>query len=96
MYIIVSIIFLLLLITTYYCIKFALIIIKVQETIEESLDILDKSYNKFNKILDIPIFYNSPEVKSVIAEIEYSRDSLLYIANQLVGKNEIEKEEDFE
>lgn len=96
MYIVMSIIFLLLLITTYYCIKFALIIIKVQETIEESLDILDSSYNKFNKILDIPIFYNSPEVKSVIAEIEHSRDSLLYIANQLVGKNEVEKEEEFE
>lgn len=77
----------------YYCIKFALVIIKTQEVIEESLDIIDEKYNRLNKILEIPIFYNSPEVKSVIAEIQDTRDVLLYIANQLVKDKKTLEEE---
>ena len=77
----------------YYCIKFALVIIKMQEAIEESLDIIDEKYNRLNKILEIPIFYNSPEVKSVIAEIQDTRDVLLYIANQLVKDKKTLEEE---
>lgn len=77
----------------YYCIKFALVIIKMQEAIEDSLDIIDEKYNNLNKILEIPIFYNSPEVKSVIAEIQDTRDVLLYIANQLVKDKKTLEEE---
>lgn len=77
----------------YYCIKFALIIIKMQEVIEDSLDIIDEKYNNLNKILEIPVFYNSPEVKSVIAEIQDTRDALLYIANQLVKDKKTLEEE---
>ena len=82
----------------YYCIKFALIIIKVQEALEDSLDIIDNKYSSLSKILEIPIFYNSPEVKLAITEIEDTRDSLLYIANQLTSnlKKYKEEEEDFD
>jgi len=79
----------------YFCIKFALIILNIQETIEDSLDILDEKYNKISKILEIPVFYNSPEVKSAINEIEDAREALLYIANQLTN-NKNKEEEDFE
>ena len=65
----------------------------MQEAIEESLDIIDEKYNRLNKILEIPIFYNSPEVKSVIAEIQDTRDVLLYIANQLVKDKKTLEEE---
>ena len=67
--------------------------LKMQEAIEESLDIIDEKYNNLNKILEIPVFYNSPEVKSVIAEIQDTRDALLYIANQLVKDKKTLEEE---
>ena len=95
MYIAITILFILLLVSIYYCIKFALIIINVQEAIEESLDIIDKRYERINKILEVPVFYNSPEVKSALADIEDSRDALLYIANILV-RSTVQEEEDFE
>jgi len=95
MYIAITILTILLCISIYYCIKFALIIIKIQEALEESLDIIDQKYERLNRILEIPVFYNSPEVKSAISVIEDSRDALLYIANKLV-KSTIEEEEDFE
>ena len=95
MYIAITVLTILLVVSIYYCVKFALIIIKVQDAIEESLDIIDEKYERLNKILTIPVFYNSPEVKSAISVMEDSRDALLYIANKLV-KSTIEEEEDFE
>lgn len=84
-----------LLISLYYCIRFALVIIRIQDVLEESLDIIDSKYNTLSKILEIPIFYNSPEVKSVISEIEEAKDSLLYIANQLTSNlKNIKKDEE--
>lgn len=79
--------------SVYYCIKFAIIIIEMQEVIEESLDIIDEKYNNLSKILEIPIFYNNTEIKNAIAEVQETRDVLLYIANQLVkDKNTLEDE----
>ena len=81
----------------FFCIRFALTVLWVQEAIEESLDIIDVKYSRLSKILEIPIFYNSPEVKSAIQEIEDTRDALLYIANQLVDSDQEENtEEDLE
>lgn len=77
----------------YFCIKFALIIISMQEVIEESLDIIDEKYNNLSKILEIPIFYNNTEIKNAISEVQETRDVLLYIANQLVKDKETLKEE---
>ena len=79
-------------ISLYYCIKFALIIIKVKEAIEDSLEKIDESYYKITEVLNIPIFYNSKEVKAVIEEIKNSRDILLFIAKNLT--NSIEEETD--
>ena len=77
----------------YYCIKFALIIITMQEVIEDSLDIIDEKYNNLSKILEIPIFYNNTEIKNAITEVQETRDVLLYIANQLVKDKKTLKKE---
>ena len=85
--------FVLFVISAYYCIKFALIIIKVKEALEDSLEKIDESYFKISEILNIPIFYNSKEVKIVIDEIKNSRDSLLLIARSLSTSIEEEADE---
>lgn len=79
--------------STYFCIKFAIIIIKMQEVIEESLDIIDQKYNNLSKILEIPLFHNNTEIKNAIKEVQETRDVLLYIANQLVKDKNTLKEE---
>lgn len=75
----------------YQAIKFARIILNVQDAIEESLDVLDKRYASISKVLQIPLFYDSPEIKRVHEDIKTSRDSILYVAN-LIGRTEIEEE----
>jgi len=74
----------------YYAIKFALIIIKMQDAIENSLDLIDKKYDSISKVLDIPIFYDSPEVKRVLADLKDAKNSLLYVANTLTNSNSLE------
>lgn len=76
-------------ISAYFNIKHGLLIIKLVESIENSLDILDERYDSISKVLDIPIFYDSPQVKQVVEDIKNCRDSLLKTANELV---EVQKE----
>lgn len=77
----------LLVLSLYFCFKFALIIIRMQNSIEYSLDVIDQKYNSLSRILDIPIFYNSEEVKRAISDLEDARNSLLDIANELTSTN---------
>ena len=88
-----SIIFLslLLIFSIFYLIKFSLVIIKVQEDIENSLEQLDDSYNKISEILTIPIFHDSLEVRNCLFQINRARNIILSIANSL--SNTIEQEE---
>jgi hypothetical protein len=65
-------------------------IFRVQDAIEESLDILDKRYESISKILKIPLFYDSPEIKRAVEDIRKSREAVLYVANQLMSIQEEE------
>ncbi len=68
------------------------IVLRVQDAIEESLDVLDKRYESISKILKIPLFYDSPEIKRAVDDIGRSRDAILYVANQLTSIQEEEEE----
>ena len=69
----------------FYAIRFALIIIKMQDATEEALDLLDKSYKKIDEILQRPLFYDSFEVRQVLQEIRHSQDAVLIVANELTN-----------
>ena len=71
----------------YFCIKFALIIINTQETVEECLSIIDEKYTKIVNILEIPLFFDSPEIKRMLSELKDVKLSILYIANKLSPKD---------
>ena len=49
-----------------------------------------------SKILEIPIFYDSYEVKSAVNSLEDARNSLLNVANKLSSSNLNDKEVDIE
>ena len=78
--------------------KFSIIILNMEEALEESLDILNERYSKLNEILSTPVFFDSVEVRQVIAEIRASHEALLVIANKLTYQigldSELKKEED--
>ena len=99
-YWLISVIFLLvsaLIVSLYYNYRFGKIILQVQDDIEECLDVLDVRYKSISEILNIPVFFDSIEVRNVINEIRKSRDAVLMVANRLISidrpRENIEDEE---
>jgi hypothetical protein len=60
-----------------------MILLTLEDSIEECLDILDEKYRSMSEILEIPIFFDSVEVRKVVSDIKASRDSLIVVANKL-------------
>ena len=81
--IIVAALFVMLSASLYFNVKHGLIILRVQDQIEDSLDILDSKYASISDILERPVFFDSPEVRQVIHDISSSRDAILFIARSL-------------
>ena len=81
------IVFLLLLscVTSYYAIKFGIILLNVQDSINDSLDELDESYIKIKEISEKPIFFDSVEVRQCISEIINVRNAVIKIATRLTN-----------
>jgi hypothetical protein len=44
----------------YFLAKFSMTILKFQEEVEKSLEILDERYTSISKVLEIPLFFDSP------------------------------------
>ena len=63
--------------------KFALVILRTQEALEDSLDILDETHANISTILDRPLFHDSPEIRGVLNDIHTARTSVLSVANAL-------------
>tara|TARA_Y100000589_G_C26601057_1_gene406317 strand:+ start:147 stop:464 length:318 start_codon:yes stop_codon:yes gene_type:complete len=81
----ISALVILLLFFGFFCIKFALALIRVQDAIEDSLDEIDRKYSRMSEILKIPVFFDSPEIKNLISEIYDVRESIVYVADRLSG-----------
>ena len=85
------ILFLLLCVSVYLTIKMGMIILTIEDTIEDCLDILDERYNSISKVLEIPIFFDSVEVRQVVGDINMSRDAILVVANKLANIQDIKQ-----
>jgi|TARA_R110000824_G_scaffold238255_1_gene427011 hypothetical protein len=79
--------------SVYKNVKLGLTIIRLEDSIEECLDVIDEKYNTMSEVLKRPLFYDSPEVKSVVKDISEVRDSLHAVALALTKNIEnIEQE----
>mgnify|MGYP003114169592 CR=1 FL=1 len=63
--------------------QFSIVIMDLEDAVEESLDILDNKYGRMNEILQKPVFFDSVEVRQVIADIRECHSAILIIANKL-------------
>ena len=53
--------------------------------IESYWIINDERYESISKVLEIPLFDDSPQIKTVHKDIKKSRDQILAVANLLTG-----------
>ena len=78
-------------VVSFFCLRFGIIILRVQDSLQVGLDVIDEKYNSISDILARPLFYDSPEVRQVLQEIAETRDSLHQIAYALT--EEVTEEE---
>tara|TARA_Y100001963_G_C6516670_1_gene324662 strand:- start:24 stop:332 length:309 start_codon:yes stop_codon:yes gene_type:complete len=84
-------------VVSFYCFKFAILILKVQDSIENSLDKLDKRYFSVDEIMQRPLFYDSPEIRKVLEDISGSKAAILEVANTLTkdfNQDDLDKVDD--
>lgn len=76
--------------------RYAQIVFEMEDRLDDSLEVLDSAYRNMGEILERPLFYDSPEIRTVINEIGKVRESLLYIGNNVVsiGNENIEDDDD--
>jgi hypothetical protein len=60
--------------------KFGRIILKVEDEVEKALDTLDERFTSISKILQIPLYYDSPEIRQILLDIEKTRNAILKVA----------------
>ena len=64
-----------------YNIKHGILLLEMTGAIEDALDLLDERYKSINDVLEIPLFFDSPQIRQVLTDIEASRDAILQVAN---------------
>lgn len=82
-----------LMISAYFNYKHAMIILKMIDEVEDSIEVLDSKYKSISEILEIPLFYDSPQIRQVHKDINECRDSVLRVASML-GSIEDEDEDE--
>jgi len=75
--------------------RLGIIMLNVEDTLENSLDIVDDRIDAIQNILEVPLFSDSPEIKKIHNNMQTCRDALLDIANALT-KNINDEEEALE
>jgi hypothetical protein len=81
-------------ISVFFTVRFGLIILRMEDAIENCLDILDEKCESIDKILEIPLFSDSPEIRQVHTDLRRSRDAILQIASVLTKETlELETED---
>jgi hypothetical protein len=58
-------------------------VLNVQDTVEESIEIFETRVESIEKILSIPLFSDSPEIKAIQRDMIACRDATLDIAYSL-------------
>ncbi len=69
-----------------------ILVLRVQDTLEESLQVMDEKVESIDKILEIPLFSDSPEIKKLQRDMIASRDAILDVAYALSDSMEKEQE----
>ena len=84
----VALLSVLLVVSVYKNIVFGVMILRLEDSVEECLDVIDEKYSSMSEVLKRPLFYDSPEVKSVVKDIGVVRDSLHSVALTLTANIE--------
>jgi hypothetical protein len=61
-----------------------MIILKTEEKLTNALDAIDEEYMEISKVLEKPVFFDSPEIRQVITSIDNVRNTFLNISSYII------------
>ena len=64
---------------SYFLVKFALIIFEFEDRTEEAITLLEEKEASITKVLETPLFFDSPHIRRVITDIKESREAIIWI-----------------
>ena len=67
-------------VSIYFNVKFAMTLLRLEDALEDCMDMIDEKYAKISEILSRPLFFDSPEVRRVVSDIKDVRNSLHRVA----------------
>ncbi len=66
---------------------------RVQDSIEDCLSVMDERIKSIDKVLEIPLFFDSPEIRRVHDDLRLSRDAIIKVAETFSTiEDEVEEE----
>jgi hypothetical protein len=66
---------------------------RVQDAIEDCLFVMDERIKSIDKVLEIPLFFDSPEIRRVHEDLRLSRDAIIKVAETFSTiEDEVEEE----
>jgi hypothetical protein len=60
----------------------------IVEQVEESLDVIDSSYNRMTNLLETPVLLDDPIVVELVQSAKNAKDSLLLVANKITNNED--------
>jgi hypothetical protein len=57
--------------------------LNVEDTIEECIELLDSRSESISKVLEIPLFFDSPEIRRVHDDLRASKTAILKVAEAM-------------
>jgi hypothetical protein len=64
----------------YHAYRFAKMVLSIQDAIEESLELMNARIASVSRVLEIPLFYDSPEIRKVHEDLKASKDAIMKVA----------------
>lgn len=71
--------------TIWGLVRAAKIIFRFEDNINESLDMLDKSYQSLSKISNTPVLFDDPQIKQAINALKTAKNAILIVANKMTS-----------
>jgi hypothetical protein len=81
---------------TYKLYHFSMLILRIEDSVEDCLDLLNESYENVSKILEREVFFDSVEVRQAISEIKSVRSAVLKVAETLTKNMENNNNDDIQ
>ncbi len=81
---------------TIIALRYARVIMSMEDRFDEALEALDVSFREIGAILQRPVMFDSPEIRRVIASLRRSQQAVLLVANKITRVSDEDDADDEE